>query len=410
VLREAPEILNDAAVSEETGGTEGGQADGVYDPLASTDARTGETTPGSNPPSAESVKEGGRTDEKAEKKPEPPMVEFWTPSQLKAYVPPENQNMVGDYHLQRGNIGVLAGPPGCGKSRAAMWLAILGATGSGNWLGFDVHCRFRTLILQNENGLTRLHRDFEAVELPAEIDSFLRISAPPTLGLNMANLQFRTELKAMMRNFAPHLLVVDPWNALARDAMEKDFQEAFDRLREILAASPEQAACLIVHHLRKPKSEDRHRGRSLSNLLAGSYTIISIPRSVIVMQPASDDVEDCRIVVSTSKNNDGESGPRSAWERRNGFFVPVPEGEFDFGDFDKGGAKPREVIVKPEHLREVFDHGRLWLKKSDAVSKLEMIAGVGRSAAYEALKEGGRYTDLLTVQDDGKIGLRASGG
>jgi hypothetical protein len=69
--------------------------------------------------------------------------------------------------------------------------------------------------------------------------------------------------------------------------MEKDYQQAFDRLREVLAESSELPACLIIHHLRKPKNEDRHRGRSLSNLLAGSYTIISVPRSVFVLQPAS---------------------------------------------------------------------------------------------------------------------------
>jgi hypothetical protein len=80
------------------------------------------------------------------------------------------------------------------------------------------------------------------------------------MGLNIAHPDFRRELKAVVRDFAPQLFVIDPWNALARDAMEKDYQEAFDRLREVLAESSEPTACLIVHHLRKPKSEDRHRG------------------------------------------------------------------------------------------------------------------------------------------------------
>jgi hypothetical protein len=106
--------------------------------------------------------------------------------------------------------------------------------------------------------------------------------------LNIGYPQFQAELKAAIRDFAPHLLVVDPWNALARDAMEKDFQEAFDKLRKVLAESTENPACLIIHHLRKPKSEDKHRGRSLAYLMSGSNIIFNVPRSAFILQPASD--------------------------------------------------------------------------------------------------------------------------
>ena len=80
----------------------------------------------------------------------------------------------------------------------------------------------------------------------------------------MDNPLFRNELRAVVNDFAPHLLTVDPWNSVARDAMEKDYQQSFVWLREILAERPENPACLIVHHLRKPKSEDRARGRGLA--------------------------------------------------------------------------------------------------------------------------------------------------
>ena len=71
--------------------------------------------------------------------------------------------------------------------------------------------------------------------------------------------------------------------------MEKDFQEGFSRLREVMAEAPGEPACLILHHLRKPKSEDRHKGRNLAHLLSGSYVLVSVSRSVMVMQPATDD-------------------------------------------------------------------------------------------------------------------------
>jgi len=312
--------------------------------------------------------------------------------------------MVGEYHLQRGAISVLAGPPGCGKSRAALWLALKGAEGSGNWLGFEVHTQFRTLILQNENGLARLHRDFSELNLHEGLDDWLRISEPPPTGLNLLDVHFRADLKNAIREFSPHLVVVDPWNAMARDAMEKDYQQAFEHLRECLRESSEDAACLILHHLRKPKAEDRQRGRSLGNLLAGSYTIISVPRSVIILQPASDDTENSEVVVTPAKNNDGELGKRTAWTRSAGGFVEVED--FDWSQYDEGAAaKPRESKVQEHHLRELFENGRRTMPKAKAAAKLQEIAKVGRTAAYEALMvAGGRFSFLLRMSK-GEIGL-----
>ena len=165
---------------------------GEFDPLAEEDAPEAAETPradaGTATPSADAPSDNGEPPRpKGEKKPREKLIEFFSPSQLKAYEPPANQSLVGDYHLQRGVPAVLAGPPGCGKSRAALWLAILGARGAGNWFGMEVHCQFRTLILQNENGLTRLHRDMRELPGVEGLDDWLRISAPPVYGLALQN-------------------------------------------------------------------------------------------------------------------------------------------------------------------------------------------------------------------------------
>src|SRR5262249_50025934 len=147
-------------------------------------------------------------------------------------------------------------------------------------------------------------------------------------------------------------------------------QEAFEKLRIALAESPENPACWIVHHLRKPRSDDRHRGRSLAYLMTGSNLIFSVPRSVFIFQPASDDVDDRQIVVTPVKNNDGQGlGHRSAWERGPGGFVAVEN--FDWDEYDKGtGWKPREAKVQTEHLRALFENGELWLEKAEAAKRL----------------------------------------
>ncbi len=369
---------------------------GEFDPLASNGADT------ANP--QHDCEPGTEGQTAREKKPRKPLVEFYSPSQLRAYAPPENQCLVGDFHLQRGAPSVLAGPPGVGKSLAATTLGVLGARGEGNWLGMAVHCHFKTMIVQSENGLTRLHRDFEQIPDMA-LDEWIRVSAFPSYrGFEFTNPFFRADLKAALKDFGPQLVIVDPWNNVTRDTMEKDYLEAFERLREVMAEVPE-AACLILHHLRKPRSEDRHRGRSLANLLSGSYVLVSFCRSVMVMQPASDDTEDVRVVITPAKNNDGELGARTAWARKAGWFEPVPE--FNFEEFDSGNSK-REPKVNEGHIQELFGNGHNNMKKSRAAERLQEIADVGRSAAYEALMlEDGRFSHLLVEDPDtGFIGLK----
>ena len=370
---------------------------GEFDPLADT---------GAQQDNLKKTASENSTIGPAKKKPHKPLIEFYSPSQLKNYVVPPDQCLVGDFHLQRGAPSVLAGPPGCGKSRATLWLGVLGALGAGNWFGMPVRCRFKTLIIQSENGLTRLHRDFEQIQNLDGLDDWLRISAFSAYrGFEFANPLFRAELKAALRDFKPQLVIIDPWNACVRDSMEKDFLEGFERLREVMAEAPD-AACLILHHLRKPRAEDRHKGRNLANLLSGSYVLVSMARSVMVMQPATDDTEDARVVFTPAKNNDGELGARTVWARKAGWFEPVTD--FDLEEFDGAGGR-REPKVREEHLRDVFEDGRRWLALKTAAEELQERAEVGRSAAYDALKiEGGRFSNLLMKNSDGLIGLRAA--
>ena len=316
--------------------------------------------------------------------------------------------MVGDYHIQRGAISVLAGAPGVGKSRAALALAIKGAEGRGDWFGLQLHSSFRTLILQNENGLVRLHRDFEEIKLAPEFDSSICISSPPSLGMAMDNPLFREELRGAIESFGPQLIIIDPWNSVARDAMEKDYQQAFVWLREIAAACPENPAILIIHHLRKPKGDDRAYGRSLVNLMSGSYIIFSIPRCAMILQPGSNDIEDNHVVFTPVKNNDGEMGKRTASERRDGLFFPADD--FDWEEFDSaGGPKKKAPAISEQHLRAIFDGGSLWLASKEAAEKLMVLAKVGRSTAYDALKvTGGRFSTIIRRREDGAIGLADS--
>src|SRR5271166_2883934 len=207
-----------------------------------------------------------------------PLIEFLSPSQIKSYVPPPGTLLVGDNHIVRGGIFVIGGPPGVGKSRAAVALAEAGATQL-DWLGCKVHCNFKTLIIQNENGRFRLKMEFEDLDHQL-LDRYLRICPPPPLGLRFDKLAFRDQVKAYIDTWQPGVVILDPWNAVAKDDKQKDYRETFDLVREVIPAGDDAPALGIVPHTRKPLPNERTSGRALLNLLAGSHILASIPRAI----------------------------------------------------------------------------------------------------------------------------------
>jgi hypothetical protein len=207
---------------------------------------------------------------------------------------------------------------------------------------------------------------------------------------------FRAALAKEIADFKPDVIILDPWNGVARDDKAADYLETFQLVRSVIPAGDHAPALGIVAHTRKPKADERASGRALLATLAGSYVLGSVPRCVFVMQAASDDTEDRRVVWTCCKNNDGELGPRSAWVRSNGLFAPVPD--FDWDAFENAGKSERPTITEDD-MAAVFENGAKRLKKGEAAKMLMARTGVGRTAAYEALKTDGRFDGRLTDAD-----------
>ncbi len=328
--------------------------------------------------------------------PRPPAIEFFKPTDLRDYQPLTNTVLVGDCHITQGSVFVIGGAPGVGKSRASVALAMAGSTGQ-QWFGLTVHRRFKTLIIQNENGRLRLGKEF--ADLPCgELVDWILVSAPPPFGLAFDQPNFCTTLKTCIADFKPDVVLIDPWNAAARDEKARDYLEAFNAIRSVIPAGDTGPALGIVAHTRKPTANERATGRGLLNLLAGSYVLGSVPRSVFVLQAASDAPEDDRVVWTCCKNNDGELGAPSAWQRRNGVFAPVPD--FDWLAFDKPGEERRGVTE--EDVAALFQHGRRKCAKKQAVEGLMESTGFGQSACYTALSLTGKFAAHL-VEDENRL-------
>lgn len=321
--------------------------------------------------------------------PEKPLIEICTISELENYVPPDGIVLIGDYHVTQdtGFVFVIGGHPSVGKSLCSISLAVAGTKGEGEWFGMKVHRKFKTLIIQTENGPFRLSRIIKELACK-ELHDHLQITKPPPFGLLFRRDDFRQQVGEIVTKFNPDIVIIDPWNSVARDQEQVTYLETFQIIRSVL---PPNTILGILAHTRKPQKDERASGRSLMHVLAGSHVLSSVPRTIFVMQHASDDVEEDTIVWTCCKNNDGEPGKRTAHRRRpSGIFEPVPN--FDWADFDSSDRDKR-VVITEGMMDEIFESGPLLLTL--ARDKLAEISGATKSSCYRALSEKGRFADNL---------------
>jgi hypothetical protein len=321
-------------------------------------------------------------------------LEVMSPSEIKQYKPPPDLVLIGDNHFVRGNVTVFGGAPGVGKSRGLVGISVAGATKK-EWFGYPAHIDFRSLIIQNENGRLRLQRELAAINEP-ELETHLRITPPPPYGLCFWKREFRDQCRRAYENFGPHLVGIDPWNAVARDERAREYLETFDIIQEVFMPGDDGPCIVIVAHTRKPQVGERANGRALLNLLAGSYVLSSVPRTVFILQHASDDVTDDRVVLTCPKNNDGDPGERGAWVRQNGLFAPVAD--FDWEIWDNPDRNKGEQPLDEAAIASIFDNGAKRLNRADAVEALKTLTGRKRSVCYDALNPKGRFKRCLRLE------------
>jgi hypothetical protein len=192
--------------------------------------------------------------------------------------------------------------------------------------------------------------------------------------------EFREQLAQLIADFKPDVVIIDPWNAASRDEKAKSILETFQYIRSVIPAGDNGPAIGIIAHTHKPKLGERSSGRALLNLLSGSYVLGSVPRCVFIMQSATDDVRDDRIVWTCCKNNDGELGERSAWTRRNGLFDPAHN--FDWETFDN--PERGDGLTTEDVKNTVADLGDKATRKK-VVSEL-MECGASRATAYRCVE------------------------
>jgi hypothetical protein len=330
-------------------------------------------------------------------------LKIWRFDQLMEYNAPMHLALVGDNEVRMGYEGVtlLAGPGSSGKSLAVSSLALAGALGHGLWMGRRVHRQFRTLIIQAENGATRLKKELETIAKnhpDADLQEWVMVSDPPEGGIPFHRPEFRASVRRLVEQLKPDLVVLDPWSHVA---VEDAAKEVVDKIAEIRSCFPAGDQCpglLIVAHTKKPRAEDVKKGRSLGYSVSGSVALLNTARCCYMLLPWSDDLEDDRIYWACVKLNDGSMYPASVWRRRFGtFFDHDPRTDpTTWGDEpDRGDRR----TITEEMIADVFrQQKRPGMKRGELVKFLVEYNPdeVSESTAWRALSKSGYAKSWIT--------------
>lgn len=338
-----------------------------------------------------------------------PKLKIWKINEIKKHKIPTHLCLIGDNEINMGYDGVvvMAGPGSSGKSLCVASLALAGARGKGTWMGRKVHRKFRTLIIQAENGITRLKKEVEALcekNPEVDIDGHIFFSEPPEGGLPFHNTEFRTAVRRAIEEYQSDLVVIDPWSQVATEDQAK---EVVDKLAEIRSCFPPGDQCpglLIVAHTKKPRAGEVHRGRSLTAMVSGSVALPNTARCVYVLLPWSEDPEDNRIYWCCPKLNNGEMYGASVWFRK---FGEAFEPDEDTNPLDWGKESENEdaQAITLADLNNAFGE-QANLTKAALARRLMEITKCSVATAYRATGRGGYLLQYLTVTDEGWLKLR----
>lgn len=229
--------------------------------------------------------------------------------------------LLSNGYLTKGDFGVICGPPGIGKSRLMLQLAMCCILGK-QFLKWDTYAMgMRWLFLQSENGMRRLRADFVAMtkELNKEevdlLDKHLFVHGLvlDTDGdLNIVNGDFGMRVKEAISDYVPDIVVGDPLmdftpDDTIGDGAMKTVAKAYQKV--VKMGNPKRVP-LVVHHAKTGRapvggmaSIDR------SSYLRGSKVLAGVTRWMWNTAPANEKDNDRMLFASGKCNNAKEFEP-----------------------------------------------------------------------------------------------------
>lgn len=326
---------------------------------------------------------------------------------LLSYEEQPGEVLCGDAVLEVGEFAMLFGFPSVGKSWAIMDLMVKAAWGRGRWLGNEIKCRFATLWIGDENNKRRLSNQLKALNaagmLPDDFDQWIFITDVPEM-MDVGEPAFVAHTRRIVEKKGIKVLILDTVSSAVVDETAKDFSWMFRGMKAINYGLPVRPCWLLVHHRRKPKTEDTD-GNGRLHAISGHQVLRRKPRTIIELERVTEKSGDRRVVSTLLKNSNGKSeGEKHALQQTDRGFDEIEN--FDFtecaGRGDGAGGHNEKITEK--HIRDTFDNCSARLQKGEAVRRLMKLADCKDKAAYAALSVNGRFAHLLKIEGK-EIGL-----
>jgi len=332
--------------------------------------------------------------------------DLWDLDRLFALELSDDDAIVGDFVIAKGELTTMIGPPGTFKSRAVIGLSVSIIANRELWfdrLPVRAH-DLKILIVQTENSARRVRVDL-AAELKGctaaereQVNARLRVYIPKgvedgDLGLDQDEAKQR--LTKTIASFDPALVIFDPLGDFFVGDNENDSMQMRRTVKAIMQVAQShspQTAVLVLHHARSGKAaaagaDSWERG----SFGRGSKALLSMTRAQLNMIPGSGDGN--TVVVASGKNSNGRAFEPFAIRFDPETLKLEADRDFDFEEWQeelggKKGGKPGPL--KPDLVKLVLRDLGGSVKKSNLVREVQNAASCGRSTVYELV---GRMLD-----------------
>lgn len=198
-----------------------------------------------------------------------------------------------DGWLARGDIALLAGEPGAGKSWLTLDLAVSGALGDPIWGRFSCDEYLKVLVVDEENPqdevirrlwcVGKAHYVLESGLVPRLDDNL--VVTTPRQGFSFRRPESVAWLRQQIEQFRPDLLIFDSITALSTITEEKDAVSVRRFFHDHLA--PLQSICgttiLLVHHTNKAVYQ-KEQAVSAGGMVRGSIDFLAAPDTTFLLE------------------------------------------------------------------------------------------------------------------------------
>ena len=335
-----------------------------------------------------------------------------TPAEVLALPSDQQDNILGDRLLAKGQSLTLVGAGGIGKSRLLLQLAVSCILGR-PFIGMKTHARnLRWLIFQAENSVRRLQRDLGALRSWTrnesdwnEVNQRLLIHTLENSGdcfLNLDNPRTRQRIAEVIERHEADVICFDPLNAFGAGDLntDHDMRLTCRAITEIAQGSNPQRAIVVLHHALTGKlGASRALGYERSGFGRNSKLLHSWTRGQINIAPGKPD-DNNTLVVSCGKCSNGEEFEPFAITLDVGALIYAQDHDFDLEDWQQTLGGGTSILEEAEHSAMVRDICANQPTRKDAVDKLRARLQCSAATAYNIIT---KAVQAGLIQLEGRI-------